>query len=244
MCPILPARLQVWPVDAPAMTTVPCGGNLTLTLEGRNAVVLSVAPLPAAAAAAPLLLGRAARRLNPEDAPPALVSSAAGTGFTLRIPASSARDTAPPQGMRLCASSKRSVSPLYVLVPEAAASLLSSVEDSASGAKLRWSWATWEEHTGAVDAADGCWVQPRSFSPAPFAPAGTRLVRIDASSQTAATFVHNQPVSGMGYNPAFTGGVLSGTVRVPAAVFTQVRAREASPHSHSHTYKLHAPRCS
>ena len=32
----------------------------------------------------------------------------------------------------------------------------------------------------------------------------------------------------MGYNAAFTGGVLSGTVRVPAAVFEQLSARAAN----------------
>jgi hypothetical protein len=43
-----------------------------------------------------------------------------------------------------------------------------------------------------------------------------------------ATFVHSQPVQGMGYNATFAGGQLTGVVNVPAAVFAQLQARNAS----------------
>lgn len=41
-------------------------------------------------------------------------------------------------------------------------------------------------------------------------------------------FVHNSAVTGMEYNASFVGGLLEGTVRVPAAVFAQLTERAAA----------------
>ena len=204
------------------MTTVPCGGNLTITLEGRNALVLSIAPLTAVAAPL-LLLGRAARRLGAAHVPPTLVQAGDSAASTLRIPASSARDSAVPRGVTACATS--AAAPLFVLVPESSAASLTRVEDAASGAELVWAWADASASDRESDES-GCWRRPRSFFPAPAPFPGTRLLRIEPPSRDDAatgTFVHNSPVAGMAYDPSFTGGVLTGTVNVPAAVFAQVR---------------------
>lgn len=214
--------LQVWPVDAPSMTTVPCGGNLTITLEGRNALVLSIAPLTAAAAPL-LLLGRASRRLGVADAPPTLFQMVGSVASTLRIPASSARDSAVPRGVTACATS--AAAPLFVLVPESSAASLTRVEDAASGTELAWNWVGASASDRKSDKS-GCWRRPRSFFPAPVPFPGTRLLRIEPPTRTdaaAGTFVHNAPIAGMSYDPSFIGGVLTGTVNVPTAVFAQVR---------------------
>jgi PAN domain len=41
-------------------------------------------------------------------------------------------------------------------------------------------------------------------------------------------FTHNQPVTGMNYNPSFTGGVLNGTIFIPHQVIAQLSARKST----------------
>jgi len=200
---------EIWPVDAPAYTTVACGSNFTVAVEGRNALVLSIAPL--AAPSTVMLLGRAARRTS--------TASLSRDGSTLRV--EGLLDAAVPAGQRACDAGAA----LYALVPVSSAERLTRVE-GADGAAMEHSWVT-----VAVDAqeASPCVPRPRAFAPAPAVPAGHVLLALHPLPPVAGTtFVHSQAVTGMGYNASFTGGTLTGTVLVPAAVFDQLAARAAS----------------
>jgi hypothetical protein len=63
---------------------------------------------------------------------------------------------------------------------------------------------------------------------APGGGAAPAAVDIDVQPDAATSFTHSQFVAGMEYDPLYTGGNLTGTVQVPAAVFAQLAARNAT----------------
>lgn len=229
---------EMYPVPSPAYTTVPCGGNFSLVLEGRSAVVLTITPAqnassPSLAVNGPgvehvPLFGRAARAHS-------RVAVSRQVDGSVKLLVTGISDLASPlPGSRDCSDD---LAPLYVVVPD-------SIRDKVEGVHvphgsdilpLDHHWID-DENIPTV-LIDGC--IPRSITPPPLSavPHGHSLLAISTPPQSlgasttasaAPTFVHSQPVQGMEYNPSFTGGQLNGTINVPAAVFAQLSARNAS----------------
>jgi hypothetical protein len=218
---------ELWPIPAP-LTTVACGANFSLAVEGRNALVLRLSPAAPAAPAASLV-GRAARAHST-----ATLTELAGGGLALDI--AGLADAAPPAGTRRCAADA-DAPPLYALVPEAAARRLTRVRAAATGAALAHRWLPPAAAAAEAAAAGGdeqqpaCWPRARAAAPAPAAPRGYAVLAVELpapSPASASTFVHNAPVVGMTPGAAFAGGALNGTVRVPAAALAQLAARGAA----------------
>lgn len=220
---------EVWPVVAANFSTVSCGANFSVAVEGRNALILSVAPVAAAAPAleedevSVALLGR-------------LVRSAASATLLvkrglLRLPLGDGvlADASTPAGTRPCASP---VAPLYALVPTP---LLNASVTVANGGAVEVEGGGWVVTRASSSSllseatSGGCWPLPRSFSPAPVAPAGFTLLALTrTAAPPTSSFAHSAPIDGMGFDPSFAGGVLNGTVNVPAAVIAQLAARAAA----------------
>jgi len=68
----------------------------------------------------------------------------------------------------------------------------------------------------------------RVLTISPSTPGDRAAAQTESMRRATPIFVHNSPVTGMNYNASFSGGRLSGTVHVPAVVFTQLAARAAA----------------
>jgi len=236
---------EVWPIPTPAFTTVVCGANFSVAVEGRNARVLSIAPTKAS----PLGLGESGgdrvvllgRGVRPGWTAELMAMGGGEGGNTstryLRIEGEFP-DIAPPLGVDACP-----IAPLlYALIPTSSLSNGTQLEavvvwgGSGEGSSGKASAAASGFTLAAAAAAatsglpvemSGCWPLPHSFSPSPFTPPGYTLFTLTPTVAASAspTFAHNAPVAGLGVNASFTGGALHGVVNVPAAVFTQLAAR-------------------
>jgi hypothetical protein len=226
---------QVWPVAIPTLTTVACGGNFSISLEARNALFLTIAPQNASSSSSSSqlrLAGRASRNTST-----VVLDEEGGLLVVTGV-----EDVAIPPGSRDCDAL---AAPLYALVPLALRDKVrgaivrrggSNVGTAAASAgtpsvvvalDLTWAGEGPFPSAGPVHHLDGC--TPGTATP-PIAPPGygVAALRFPSSGLSAPTFVHGQAVLGMEYNASFTGGLLTGTVSVPAAVLAQLAARNAS----------------
>lgn len=197
---------ELWPVASGVYTTVACGGNMSLVMEGRSAVVLSV-ELALPQAVDVHVTGRGSRAHSTARLEP--VSTATGQ---LQLVVSGVLD-APLGDVTQCGAA------LYALLPVHVRNLAGVL--TANGTRLQF-----REALASAPSVQGC-VTPRAVS-APHPPPGYYAIEISVPAPAVPTFVHSQPVAGMGYNASFTGGNLTGVVNVPAAVFSQLASRNAS----------------
>jgi len=228
------ALSELWPVPSPEFTTVTCGANFSVAVEGRNARVLSIGPTSTPVFPNQIaLLGRAVRHGWKAEMIP-LTSGKIGNELLLYI-AGIFEDATTPLGVAPCPTSPA----LYAYVPNSLASRVVGVKVNSSGLleKIPIDGTSFimervegvGSGSGAVQAL-GCWPQPRSFYPPPAPLPDFTLFSVSSATSTtpsvaAPTFVHNAPVTGMGFNPSFSGGQLSGTIHVPASVFSQLIQR-------------------
>ena len=203
---LLPHCTQVYPVESPALTTVACGQNFSVSVEGRSATVLSLSLLSPTTLTTlqhqkqPMVVGRAVRTGSEAvlDASGAvvIVGGLFDAGWSL--------DDCPAPG--------------YLLVPSDSRSGLKSVIATASGKALSMVWSVGKVDQPEGRSLDACGTA-RAVSP-PHPPAGFDVLALWPAAATedpstpSPTFVHSQPVEGMAYNASFAGGLLTGTVQV------------------------------
>lgn len=213
------ALTELYPVAGRVLTTAACGAqNISLALEGRSALVVSVQPV---AARGPVLVGRAARASTEV---PEFVHASTGDGLEMFLPEGSWADVHWDTNTQYA---RCAIAPLYVLVPTTEDVIKGksvAVRFGSGGPRLMGDKMTQYSHTGAFDVT-AC---PPGTPPPPTAPDGFTVLPVWFSAPANATFIHSAPVEGMGPQPSFTGGVINGTVNVPAAVFAQLAARNAS----------------
>ena len=146
------------------------------------------------------------------------------------------------------------VAPLYALLPTPLLPQLlaggsavlraasSAVPAAATASAASWQWSLAAADTGMAgrDSSSAAHCPPRSLAVGggaaaapPHLPGHTLLAlrptagHLAAAAAASPTFTHSQAVSGMSYNDTrgFAGGLLSGTVSVPASVLAQLAAR-------------------
>jgi len=171
------AFTEYWPVGGRVLQMAACGDGVEFDMEGRGALVVSIAPY-AGDASGPAVWGPGHR--------PGLQASLSPDG-SLR---------------------------------------LSGWAGAAGGGTSAWLRT---RLSGGGVAVSGVYVNGvRCASPpAASASSGTSVV-VDVVADPLVSFTHSQFVAGMEYDPAFTGGNLTGTVMVPSVVFDQLAARNAS----------------
>ena len=218
---------ELWPVPTPAFTTVACGANFSIAVEGRNARVLSIAPATTSSSQDKVtLFGRAIR--------PGWSASLLPDSSLLKLHVKGYFEDAAAPGGNACPPSP----PLFALIPTALAPLVSGVNvRGLNGVVSKDGDFSITKHSSPSESSgqggdwmSGCWPQPRSFSPsAPATPPGFTLFAISrqysGASAAPPSFAHNSPVIGMEYNASFSGGLLQGTVFVPDSVFSQLSQR-------------------
>jgi len=209
------ALTEVWPLPR-ALGTYACGSNFTVAAEGRSATVYSLDPVSAPDARFLFAAGRAARRATS-------VEFDASIG-QLRVSGWADHDSTLSAG---CA-----IAPMYVQLPMRLLPALTSAqaESSRPGSAqerglvpVRFT-VLGDNHRGGGRVPHAC--PPGTASP-PDALPSHAVVALHLSA-VGPTFVRSQAVTGMGYDPIFAGGALTGTVNVPAPVFAQLAARAAS----------------
>ena len=227
---------EIWPITSNGLTTVQCGSNFTITMEGRSAMILSIAPQSLATKSDQIIpIGRAVRdntNLNFLNDNTLVIENWA--------------DLAPLSNSNVEALYRScngiSLAPLYAYVPNNLRHSLSHVVAKRSATdvqSIEFSWIETDNFNFSPDSpvhqynlpatVSSC--IPRTILPPPSAslPNYSLLAIHLPVPQAAPTFVHSAPIQGMGYNASYTGGNnLTGTINIPQSVFDQLANRNQS----------------
>ena len=198
-------------METPALTTVPCGGNFSLVLEGRSATVLSIAPLAPGAWSGPVVLGRATRTSTSVTTQP---TPGTGPSASVDLVVTGLYDAASPEDAQGAGQGGDCPYPGYLLVPTPLRAAVSTVRGGAP-MQLGPLVSAWVAEGGVQVAPQVSGCGGRRAVSGPWVPEGYSALALDSQSPLGGTtFVHSQSVEGMGYNATFAGGVLTGTVQV------------------------------
>jgi PAN domain len=213
---------ELFPLNAP-LTTVTCGSNFSVTVEGRNTLILSVLPVSSLDNKKIHLFGRGVRAY----------STAILSNDRTQLLVDGLEDIINPT-LVSCRNDFFDQAVAFALIPTSLTEEIKSVQ-TPKGTNFLYTWYNKIEDSNifATSMQEPCLPRARSFAPLPVAPADYQILvihiqtlRTDAAA--AASFLHKAPVTGLVPTPGFAGGLLSGTVHVPSSVFSQLSSRNAS----------------